>query len=120
MQPLIHGLAALVVALSGYAAELEVTEPPELPPILEKIAICESGGNHFEADGVTVKRGKVNPLDIGMFQINEKYHLEASKKLGLDIHTLEGNIAYALVLYRQEGTTPWNWSKSCWNRQVDL
>jgi hypothetical protein len=83
-------------------------------PILIKIASCESQFRQFDTDG-TVLRGKVNPLDRGLFQINEKYHLEASKRLGIDIYTLKGNMAYARHLYEQSGTTPWNWSKECWS-----
>lgn len=86
-----------------------------IPPILEKIAKCESGGTQFKADG-TVVTGIVNPQDIGKFQINLKYHGERAKQLGIDLYTEEGNTLYALILYHEQGTTPWNWSKSCWSQ----
>jgi hypothetical protein len=79
-----------------------------------KIAFCESRLTQFDSDG-KVLRGKQNPQDVGIFQINEKYHLEASQKLGYDIYTTEGNIAYGLYLLKKEGSRPWAWSKSCWN-----
>ena len=82
-------------------------------PILISIAKCESHFTQFESDG-SVHRGKVNPQDVGVMQINEHYHLAASKAMGIDIYTLAGNIAYAKILYKQSGTTPWNWSKYCW------
>lgn len=77
------------------------------------IARCESNHRHYNPDG-SVLRGKVNSDDVGVFQINEYYHLETSKKLGIDIHTPEGNIKYARFLYNSNGTRDWNWSKSCW------
>ena len=83
--------------------------------IMVKIAFCESGGRQFNSDG-TVIRGRENPKDVGKFQINEYYHLADSKRLGMDIYTLEGNTAYAMHLYKTQGTKPWNWSKHCWGK----
>lgn len=71
----------------------------------------------FNSDG-TVHRGVQNPQDVGKYQINEGYHLEASRALGIDIYTLEGNTAYALRLYKANGTRDWNWSKWCWDDQT--
>jgi hypothetical protein len=82
---------------------------------LKKISWCESKNRQFNADG-SIHRGEINPQDVGKYQINEFYHLEASRKLGMDIYTEEGNTMYALYLYEHEGTTPWNWSKSCWSQ----
>lgn len=50
-------------------------------------------------------------------QINEKYHLKRSQDLGMDIHTLEGNLAYGKLLFEEEGSRPWNASKPCWGAQ---
>lgn len=77
------------------------------------IASCESHFRQLNKDG-NILRGEQNPLDVGAFQINEHYHLEAAKKMGLDIETLEGNIKYARYLYDTQGTKPWNWSRACW------
>jgi hypothetical protein len=35
--------------------------------------------------------------------------------MGLDIETLDGNLAYARHLYRTQGTAPWVYSEHCWN-----
>mgnify|MGYP001570233739 CR=1 FL=1 len=86
-----------------------------IPYILIKIAECESGGQHFNPDG-SIKRGIVNPKDVGLYQINEFYHLETAQKMGINLYTEEGNIKYALYLYRKNGTRDWNWSRSCWNK----
>lgn len=82
-------------------------------PILAEIAKCESRFRQWDSNG-EVLRGEQNPLDRGVMQINEKYHLTDSKRLGYDIHTLEGNVGYARYLYEREGSRPWGWSKNCW------
>lgn len=82
--------------------------------MMVNVARCESTFREFGKDG-EVLRGKVNPLDRGIFQINETYHLRDSAKMGIDIYTIEGNIAYARYLYDTQGTKPWNWSRGCWS-----
>jgi hypothetical protein len=83
-------------------------------PIMKKIAYCESHNRQFNENG-SVLRGYVNSQDVGVMQINEKYHLADSKKLGYDIHTLEGNIDYAKHLYKTQGVRPWIHSSHCWD-----
>jgi hypothetical protein len=88
-------------------------------PVLIDVASCESHFTQFDADG-TVHRGVVNPQDVGVMQINEKYHLSESERLGLDIHSLKGNLAYAKHLYETEGTRPWEYSSKCWNKTREV
>ncbi len=88
-------------------------------PIMHKIAYCESRNRQFNPDG-SVIRGVVNSRDVGIFQINEKYHLSDSQKMGLNIHTVEGNLEYAKYLYEKQGTRPWNSSKPCWGNTEKL
>lgn len=80
-----------------------------------KVAYCESKYKQFNKNG-SVHRGKVNDLDAGIFQINEKYWLKESKKLGLDIHTIEGNIKMAKHIKEKQGMNAWKPSKNCWGR----
>lgn len=82
----------------------------DIPDMIE-IARCESRFRQF-VNG-EVLRGIQNPQDVGVMQINEHYHLAASKRLGFNIYTLEGNMRYARYLYEREGTRPWGWSKPC-------
>ena len=82
-------------------------------PLLVEIARCESTYRQFDADG-NIIRGKVNKADVGVMQINEKYHAERATKLGLNIYTLEGNVAYAKLLYKEQGSQPWISSSPCW------
>lgn len=82
-------------------------------PILVEIARCESSFRQKDADG-TILRGKVNKGDVGLMQINEYYHADKAESMGLDLETLEGNMAYAKYLYNKEGVKPWVSSKPCW------
>ena len=87
----------------------------KVPAILEKIAKCESRGQHYDANGEVVI-GK-NPNDIGKYQINQIVWGETAEKLQYDIFTEDGNEQMALQLYRAEGTAPWSASKWCWNKE---
>lgn len=82
--------------------------------LLLKIAQCESGLRQFDEKG-EVLRGKVNPSDIGVFQINEKYWLEQSQKLNFDIYSEEGNVKMAVWIFKKYGESPWLWSFQCWS-----
>lgn len=100
--------------------EPPLLEVPELYPALKRICSCESNGNpngeprQFNVDG-SVLRGRINPADVGMCQINLKYHEAQAKSMNLDLFTAYGNATYANWLYEQDGDKPWNWSKKCWN-----
>ena len=83
-----------------------------------RIANCESAFHQYDETG-EVNRGKVNPADVGVFQINEKYHLDESEGLNFDIHKTHDNIEFAMWLMKKEGTRHWNWSKPCWNKSAD-
>ncbi|MDB5266300.1 MAG: hypothetical protein JWN89_115 [Parcubacteria group bacterium] len=52
-------------------------------------------------------------------QINENYHLEDSKKLGYNIYTIEGNVAYAKYIYDKSGAKPWMSSSPCWAKYTE-
>lgn len=88
-------------------------------PILVDIAQCESHFRQTYKNG-EIFRGVKNPLDVGVMQINEKYHLKESKKLGYDIYTTEGNMAYARYLYEKEGARPWLASSKCWAKYSNI
>jgi hypothetical protein len=84
-------------------------------PIMIEIARCESTFQQYDKDG-SVHRGVVNDQDVGVMQINEHYHKDIAEKLGLDIYTIQGNVAYAQYLYEKKGTAPWSSSKACWSK----
>ena len=85
-------------------------------PIMVKVAKCEG-----------VVDGKLDPKaynptndshDKGIFQISEKYHGTKIKELGLDMYDIKDNLAFARILYDNEGLTPWKWSKPCWKHAL--
>ena len=82
-------------------------------PILANIAKCESHFRHLDSKG-EVLRGKKNSSDRGVMQINIWYHAKTAEKLGLDVHDLEDNVAYARYLYEKQGAKPWMSSSACW------
>ncbi len=82
-------------------------------PILVEIARCESTFAQFDKNGKVI-RGIVNDRDVGVMQINEKFHADTAKSLGYDLYTLEGNAAYGKYLYEKEGAAPWKASSKCW------
>ena len=86
-----------------------------VPPILERIAFCESGNRQFDEDGHII-RGFIHPPDTGRFQINKAVHATSARELGFDLDTLEGNTAFAVHLYEEQGTRPWKASEKCWNK----
>ena len=83
-------------------------------PVMADIAYCESRFRQYDGDG-NLFRGWVDSADVGVMQVNERYHLEDSKKLGYDIHTVDGNLGYARHLYDTQGVQPWKSSAPCWN-----
>jgi len=88
-------------------------------PIMIQIARCESTFRHTLADG-SVLTGRVDSADTGVMQINKRYHEEAAHELGLDLHDIYDNMAYARHLYEKKGTQPWNASAPCWRRTLAL
>ena len=98
----------------------QAPEPPkiEIPIMLQKIGWCESENKQFNPDG-SVLRGKINPRDLGKFQINLDFHEQKAKELGFDLFLEKDNEAYALYLFYSVGTSPWNWSKNCWVKIPD-
>ncbi len=88
-------------------------------PIMVDIARCESEFRQTNENGSTL-RGQVNRSDVGVMQINEYYHLKDSLKLDLDIHTVEGNMAYARYLYEKQGARPWIASSACWAKYSNI
>ena len=88
-------------------------------PVLAQIAKCESQFRHTGVGGAII-RGGTNKYDIGVMQINEFYHEDNAKARGMDLYTLEGNLAYAKFLYSKEGTTPWSSSSKCWQKSDSI
>ena len=128
MFPLVFLLAGAAftapVALADHS-ELELSSNPETLgayvreyyadiPIMADIAWCESRMRHIGSDGTIIKNP--NSSAIGVMQIMSSIHDPIADELGLDITTLDGNLAYARHLYEKQGTQPWDSSKKCWGQ----
>ncbi len=87
-------------------------------PILAEIAWCESRMRQFGKNGEVIKNP--NSSAIGVMQIMSSLHVETAAELGFDITTTNGNLDYAQYLYDKEGTRPWNASKACWGKRLNL
>ncbi|QQR65150.1 hypothetical protein IPH92_01035 [Candidatus Kaiserbacteria bacterium] len=88
-------------------------------PVMIQIARCESQFRQTLADG-TVLRGKVDPADTGVMQINMRYHGEEARELGLNLEDMYDNMAYARDLYERQGTRPWTASAACWSHTIAM
>ena len=88
-------------------------------PILAKVAFCESTYTHYLDDG-SVIRGLVDNRDVGVMQINTYYHGDTAERMGHDLETLEGNMAYAKNLYDRQGLQPWSASSKCWSKYMHM
>jgi hypothetical protein len=98
-----------------HATPVILVQVDTLPPVLHRIAQCESRGQHFTKEGRVV-RGKQHAADIGLFQINIVIWGKKAQELGYDLHTPEGNTRMARYLFDNYGSVPWHSSAACWNR----
>lgn len=110
--------ALLLMAPVEYVAAVGTTTPEEpeedpVPPILQKIAKCESRKGHYENGFVILRGNNDRSVDIGKYQINS-IHIPDAVALGLDLTKEEDNETFALWLYEHKGTEPWYSSKHCW------
>lgn len=103
----------LVVAQENSGIEARVRAYFSDAPVMANIAECESKFRQFAVNGEALHGGYGSRM-IGVFQIYSDIHAEYAKERGMDIYTLEGNLAYARYLYEREGTVPWNSSAHCW------
>ena len=96
------------------SAEKEVRAYFKDIPELIEVARCESDFEHTDSNG-NIHRGIANRADVGVMQINEKYHADEAVRLGYNIYTVEGNVAFGRYLYNKYGSDPWSSSAPCWS-----
>lgn len=92
-----------------------IVKDEALPPVLHRIAQCESHGQHWTKNG-QILRGTRNRHDTGLFQINTVVWGKKAQELGYDLRTPEGNTHMARYLFENYGSVPWRSSAPCWNR----
>lgn len=94
----------------------KIVEVETVPPIMQKIARCESGGIHKKNGQVIFNSNTNKTVDIGKYQINSIWNKKATE-LGLDLTIEKDNEKFAMWLYKNYGTSPWDSSrKACWNK----
>lgn len=86
---------------------------------MAEVARCESNFRHTRTDG-TVLRGRIDPADTGIMQINRRYHEDRAVTMGLDLADIYHNMAYARYLYETQGLQPWSASAPCWRSEVAI
>src|ERR1700733_9568602 len=67
-------------------------------PVMIAIAQCESNFRQFNKNGEVLKNSEGSSA-VGVFQIMSSVHDSTADTMGLDLETLEGNVAYAQHLY---------------------
>lgn len=113
--------AGIFTAKAGIAPETvyakEVVEVPikEVPPVMKRIAKCESSTGHYKNGKVVISVNKNGTSDIGKYQINT-IHLPMVASLKLNVLDEKDNEAIAMYIYENVGTEPWYSSKQCWNK----
>lgn len=99
-----------------YKTEIVEVEATSTTPVMERIAICESGNKHLGKSGqVLMVTNDNKSVDVGVMQINTIWFTKATE-LGYNLTIEKDNRAFANYLYSNFGTEPWVWSKGCWNK----
>ena len=83
-------------------------------PVMERIAKCESPTGHYKNGQVVLLGNKNGSVDIGKYQINNKIWGVKAQELGYNLFIEKDNEAMAFWIYKNYGTDPWIFSKSCW------
>jgi hypothetical protein len=96
---------------------VEVEKPKEIPPVMKRIAKCESNNSHIDPKtGMVYMLANTNKtVDVGKYMINTVWHKKANE-LGYDVTNEEDNEKMAMWIYENFGTSPWVFSSQCWNR----
>lgn len=109
------GFTQAADAQTVYVEKQVVKEVDVAAPVLDRIAKCESGGQHYR-DGQVVFNANTNKtVDVGKYQINTVWFKKATE-LGLDITKEQDNYAMARWIYLNRGTSDWSASQKCWQK----
>lgn len=76
------------------------------PFLIMDIIYCEGGFNEIKDSPTS---------DTGPMQVNSVHRSESSK-MGLNLRVWDDNIHYGVFLMARDGLSPWNASKSCWEK----
>jgi hypothetical protein len=92
---------------------VEVNIESGVPPIMKRIATCESNNSHYDKNGqVLINKTQ----DAGRYQINIPIWGKKATELGLNLMVEKDNEEMALWIYENRGTVDWYASQDCWNK----
>lgn len=104
---------AVYVGMRNPVVKAELVK--EFPPILTKIAKCESPTGHWKNGQVVVGVNKNGSYDTGKYQINSIWNKKATE-LGFNLAVEQDNEAMAEWIYANRGTGDWSSSANCWRK----
>lgn len=110
-------LLAVVYALGATTNPVVKAEvlPAGLPPILAKIAKCESPNGHWKNGQVVINLNTNGTYDQGAYQINSVWNKKATE-LGFNLAVEQDNQKMAEWIYANRGTGDWASSQNCWKK----
>lgn len=111
-------LIAFLFPTPARAVEVPLVSPISpiqevFPPILEKIAYCESQNNPHAKNKYSSASGRFQFINQSWYDYGLK--LWGDKFYEKNIWSYKDNTELALYVYKIDGTTPWNSSKNCWS-----
>lgn len=84
--------------------------------LARKIISCESQYRKGNTHENKRDDGTVWSVDWGYWQINDYWNLAEATRRGYDIrYNWQDNLEFGFIMLRDQGTSPWNASKYCWN-----
>lgn len=110
--------AALLIGIlvAPQVPEMVVQAETSVPPIMQRIAKCETNNQHYGKSGQVLMTGNTNKsVDVGRYAINSVWFTKATE-MGLDLTDEEDNETFALWLYAERGTGDWYPSQHCWKK----
>lgn len=91
------------------------TQIDSMPPILDRIIKCESGGSQFDKNGQVLLNANDNhTVDEGWGQINLQVWGKKATMMGYDLSKEKDNKEFTKWLFNNYGDQPWYSSKACW------
>ena len=85
---------------------------------IRAVAKCES---QLYGDAVNYNRlpdGTIWSVDRFDLQINDYYHEDSMKKLGLDYYNRWDSLESGVRMMSEQGLTPWKASAGCWSKLI--
>ncbi len=98
----------------AYAMSVGEAKKEALPPILARIAKCESNTGHYRNGQVTLNVNTNGSVDVGKYQINMKVWGKTATDMSLNLMDEGDNETMAKWIYANRGTNDWYSSASCW------